>query len=49
MPSEYAMIEPAARPRPGPTPMPWSLAHCVKSWTIRKYAGMPLGMTIDSS
>ena len=36
MPSEYATIEPAPEPRPGPTLMPFRLAHMMKSATTRK-------------
>ena len=34
--SEYAASEPAAEPRPGPTPIPFTFAKWMKSQTIRK-------------
>ena len=40
----YATMEPAADPRPGPTPMPWLRAHSRYSCTMRKYAGKPCWM-----
>ena len=33
---EYATSEPAAEPRPGPTPIPSRFANWMKSQTIRK-------------
>ena len=36
MPIAYETIEPAAEPRPGPTAMPFSFAHMMKSATTRK-------------
>ena len=36
MPRQYATSEPAAEPRPGPTPTPSRLAKATKSQTIRK-------------
>ena len=36
MRSEYATSEPAAEPRPGPTPMPLDFENWTKSQTIRK-------------
>ena len=32
----FAIIEPAAEPRPGPKIIPWSLPQLMKSWTIKK-------------
>ena len=34
--SDHATTEPAPEPRPGPTGIPWALAHWMKSATIRK-------------
>ena len=36
MPNEYATIDPAAEPRPGPTGIPRSRAAAMKSCTMRK-------------
>ncbi len=49
MPIAYATSEPAAEPRPGPTAMPWLLAHMMKSATTRKYAGNPIWMMVSIS
>ena len=44
-----ATTEPAPEPRPGPTGIPASLAHLMKSETIRKYPGKPIPAMTSSS
>ena len=46
---QYATIEPAAEPLPGPTVIPFSRAYLIKSHTIRKYSTNPMLFITSSS
>ena len=46
---QYATIEPAAEPLPGPTVIPFSRAYLMKSHTIRKYSTNPMLLITSSS